>query len=301
MWHTCYNLVGDKMNGAFFIDKESGCTSRDVVNEIIKKVETTKVGHTGTLDPMATGVLIVCVGKATKLVDKLTCHDKEYIAEITLGLETDTLDITGNILKEEYVDKSEEEIINVLNNFPREYEQTVPIYSAVKVKGKKLYQYARANENVELPKRLIKIYSLELIDNIIKRDNKIVFKIKTKVSKGTYIRALARDIADYLGTIGVMSDLRRTKLGNISVDDCKSIDDLSIKDIVPIRKLLNGYPTIIVDDMLKKDILNGKIIEDVYHEDEILFVDKQDQSLALYKQYEKDKTKLKPDVMIGGI
>lgn len=298
---ACYNLIGDTMNGAFFIDKESGCTSRDVVNEIIKKVETTKVGHTGTLDPMATGVLIICVGKATKLVDKLTCHNKEYEAEITLGIKTDSLDITGNILEEQAVTKSKEEIVSTLNKFVGEYEQTVPIYSAVKVKGKKLYQYARANENVELPKRNVKIEKIELIDDIVYKENKTIFKIRTTVSKGTYIRALVSDIATSLNTIGVMSTLRRTKLGNVNISDCKSIDDLSIKDMVKVGQLLKDYPTIKVNDMLKKDILNGKIIEDVYHEDEVLFVDEEGLVLALYKKYDKDNTKMKPDVMLGGI
>ena len=126
------------MDGIFLIDKDKGCTSRDVVNEIIKKVETKKVGHTGTLDPLATGVLVVCVGKATKLVDMLTSEEKEYIAEITLGIETDSLDITGNILKEEQVNITKEEIIKVLNNFKGEYDQEVPAYSAIKINGKKL-------------------------------------------------------------------------------------------------------------------------------------------------------------------
>lgn len=289
------------MNGAFFIDKENGCTSRDVVNEIIKKVESNKVGHTGTLDPMATGVLVVCVGRATKLVDKLINHDKEYEAEITLGYKTDSLDITGTIIENIDVIKTKDEIINVLNKFIGEYEQTVPIYSAVKVNGKKLYQYARANENIELPKRLVKIENIELISDIVYKDNKTIFKIKTTVSKGTYIRALVWDIAQALNTVGVMSSLRRTKLGNVSIDDCKSIDDLSIIDIVPIKELLKDYPVVIADDMLKKDILNGKIIEDIYHKENILFVDKDDNVLALYKKYDKDNTKIKPDIMLGGI
>ena len=123
------------MNGAFFIDKEINCTSRDVVNEIIKKVETNKVGHTGTLDPLATGVLVVCVGKATKLVNLLTCENKIYEAEVTLGIQTDTYDITGNIIKDIPVIIDDEEIYNVVKSFLGEYVQEVPIYSAVKVNG----------------------------------------------------------------------------------------------------------------------------------------------------------------------
>jgi len=289
------------MNGAFLIDKETGCTSRDVVNEIIKKVETSKVGHTGTLDPLATGVLVVCVGKATKLVDLLTCEHKEYEAEITLGIDTDTYDITGNIIKEETPDVSKEEIIEVLNSFIGEYEQEVPIYSAVKINGKKLYEYARNNESVILPKRLVKIDNLELISDIKYINDRVIFKIKTSVSKGTYIRSLVHDIALKLNTIGVMSSLKRTKLGNFSIEQCKNIEDISLKDIVKVKDLLYGYKFIKVDDMLKKDILNGKIISNIYDEKKIVFIDNEDLVLALYEVYHKDNTKMKPTIMLGGI
>lgn len=289
------------MNGAFLIDKETGCTSRDVVNEIIKKVETSKVGHTGTLDPLATGVLVVCVGKATKLVDLLTCEHKEYEAEITLGIDTDTYDITGNIIKEETPDVSKEEIIKVLNSFIGEYEQEVPIYSAVKINGKKLYEYARNNESVILPKRLVKIDNLELISDIKYINDRVIFKIKTSVSKGTYIRSLVHDIALKLNTIGVMSSLKRTKLGNFSIEQCKNIEDISLKDIVKVKDLLYGYKFIKVDDMLKKDILNGKIISNIYDEKKIVFIDNEDLVLALYEVYHKDNTKMKPTIMLGGI
>ena len=289
------------MNGIFFIDKELGCTSRDVVNEIIKKVETRKVGHTGTLDPLATGVLVICVGKATKLVNMLTCEYKEYEAEITLGLRTDTYDITGNILEEEIPNVTEEEIENVLAKFIGEYDQEVPIYSAVKVKGKKLYEYARNNENIILPKRRVEISDLKLISNINKVDNRIIFKIWTRVSKGTYIRSLVNDIALSLKTIGVMSSLRRTKLGNISIEQCKQIDDITLNSLIPVKEVLKGYPFIYVDNVLKNDILNGKIIDNIYQNEKIVFLDENDLVLAIYKIYDKDKSKMKPDIMLGGI
>ena len=289
------------MNGIFFIDKELGCTSRDVVNEIIKKVETRKVGHTGTLDPLATGVLVICVGKATKLVNMLTCEYKEYEAEITLGLRTDTYDITGNILEEKIPNVTEEEIENVLAKFIGEYDQEVPIYSAVKIKGKKLYEYARNNEDIILPKRRVEISGLKLISNINKVDNRIIFKIWTRVSKGTYIRSLVNDIALSLKTIGVMSSLRRTKLGNISIEQCKQIDDITLNSLIPVKEVLNGYPFIYVDNVLKNDILNGKIIDNIYQNEKIVFLDENDLVLAIYKIYDKDKSKMKPDIMLGGI
>ncbi len=289
------------MNGVFLIDKDMDCTSRDVVNEIVKKVETSKVGHTGTLDPMATGVLMVCVGKATKLVDILTSKTKEYEAEITLGIDTDTYDITGNVLKRERPNVSDDEIINTLKSFIGEYNQEVPIYSAVKVNGKKLYEYAREGIKVDLPKRLVSIYNLDLISPIKRENNQIIFKIKVLVSKGTYIRSLVHDIALKLGTCGIMSSLRRTKLGNISIDQCKKIDDLRLSDMLSLKEVLADYPCILTDELLKKDILNGKIIENTYGKDYIVFMDNEENILALYHTYEKDHTKLKPLVMLGGI
>lgn len=289
------------MDGIFFIDKETGCTSRDVVNEIIKKVETRKVGHTGTLDPLATGVLVVCVGKATKLVNMLTSEYKEYEAEITLGIKTDTYDITGNIIEEQIPNVTEKEIENVLSKFIGEYNQEVPIYSAVKVNGKKLYEYARNNEKVILPKRNVEIKDLKLISNITIKDNRIVFKIWTRVSKGTYIRALVNDIAHNLKTIGVMSSLRRTKLGNISVEQCNKIDDITLKSLIPVKEVLKDYPFVYVDNVLKNDILNGKIIDNIYQNEKIVFLDENDLVLAIYKIYDKDKLKMKPDIMLGGI
>lgn len=289
------------MNGIFFVDKEIGCTSRDVVNEIIKKVETRKVGHTGTLDPLATGVLVVCVGKATKLVNMLTCEYKEYEAEITLGIKTDTYDITGNIIEEQIPNVTKEDIEKVLKSFIGEYNQEVPIYSAVKINGKKLYEYARNNESVILPKRRIEINDLKLISDITKKGNHIVFKIWTRVSKGTYIRSLVNDIAHNLKTIGVMSSLRRTKLGNISVAQCNKIDDITLKSLIPVKEVLKDYPFVYVDNVLKNDILNGKIIDNIYQNEKIVFLDENDLVLAIYKIYDKDKSKMKPDIMLGGI
>ena len=289
------------MDGIFLIDKESGCTSRDVVDEIVRKTENTKVGHTGTLDPLATGVLVVCVGKATKLVNHLTSSNKKYEAEITLGIETDSHDITGSVIREEKVELSDEEIIEVVNNMKGEYEQEVPIYSAVKVKGKKLYEYARAKENVVLPVRKVNIIEIEVISPIKRVNNKIIFSLSCTVSKGTYIRALARDIAKKLHTVGLMSKLRRLTQGYFDISECKKIDDIRICDVKPIRESLREHYEIEVDDELKKAILNGKIIDNIYDKEEVLFIDSEENVLALYKIYEKDNTRMKPYVMIGGI
>ncbi len=289
------------MDGVFLVDKEAGVTSRDVVNEIIKKTATSKVGHTGTLDPLATGVLVICVGKATKLVDYLSSVDKTYIAEITLGLETDTLDCEGSIKNEKFVSCSDEEIIKAIFSMKGKYEQEVPLYSAVKVNGKRLYEYAREGLKVELPKREVQIFDIKLSSPIKRYDGKIIFSIECRVSKGTYIRSLVRDIALKLHTIGIMSKLRRVKQGRFSVENCKKIDDIRIKDMIGIRDLLSDLPTVTVDNGLKKDILNGKILDSLYNNNQVLFVDQNNFALAIYHIYDKDKTKLKPYIMIGGI
>lgn len=287
------------MDGLLLINKEKGYTSRDVVNIVCKYLKTKKIGHTGTLDPLATGVLVLCIGKATTFVEIVTSLEKEYIASITLGLQTDTLDIEGNILKEEKAIFTKDEIEEVLENFPNEYMQEVPVYSAVKVGGKKLYEYARNNENVTLPKRRVNIYSLELLDYKIDND-KTVFKIKTRVSKGTYIRSLINDIASKLDTIGIMTDLVRTKQGNFYIEETYKLEDIKNGNykIIGIDKILDKYPKIEVDDYLEKKIKNGNILENRYDSLPILFVNKTNNPLALYKEYEKDKTKIKPFKML---
>lgn len=284
------------MNGVLLINKEEGITSRDVVNKVGKILGTKKVGHTGTLDPLATGVLVLCIGEATKLNEILTSTYKEYEAEVTLGLLTDTLDITGNIIKEEQVNFSEEEIVQALQNITGKYLQEVPIYSAVKVNGKKLYEYARNNEFVELPKREVDIKELELISDIKLENNKVIFSIRCLVSKGTYIRALVNDIAKVLGTVGVMSKLKRTYQGKFSIQDCYTIKDVEENkfNLISINEVLSEFKRVKVDTDLEFRIKNGSIIKNEWNEKELLFLDNNDNILALYKIYDKDNTKLKP-------
>lgn len=284
------------MNGILLVNKKENWTSRDVVNKVGKILGTKKVGHTGTLDPLATGVLVLCIGSATKLNEILTSTYKEYEAEITLGLLTDTLDITGNELKEEKVKVNKEQILETLNKMTGKYVQEVPIYSAVKVNGRKLYEYARAGESVELPKREVDIKELELIGNIKYTDNKTIFNIRCLVSKGTYIRALVNDIANSLNTIGVMSKLTRTKQGKFKLENCYKIEDIESGNykLISIAEALNNFPKVVVDGYLENLIKNGAVINDEWKQEHILFIDKNNCLLALYKNYDKDKTKLKP-------
>lgn len=277
------------MDGILIIDKEKNYTSRDIVNIVGKELKTKKVGHTGTLDPMATGILVICIGKATKLVDMLTNHDKEYIADITFGIETDTLDSTGNIIKEEDKIISKEDIIEVLNSFKKEYVQEVPIYSAIKINGKKLYEYARENKKVELPTRKVNIYKIELLKYKI-INNKTHIQIKCLVSKGTYIRSLIRDIAYSLNTVAIMTDLRRIKLGNFNIEDSIKIENIKNTKVLSIEEVLKNFKQIEVDGILEFKIKNGNKIENTYNEEYILFKNKN----GIIGLYKNDNNILKP-------
>ena len=275
------------MNGIVIIDKSAGMTSRDVVNKVSEIFNTKKVGHTGTLDPLATGVLVVCINKATKLVDRLTSNDKEYIAECILGIETDTLDIEGKVLSEKDTIISKQDIIDTLNKFKGIYNQEVPIYSAVKIKGKKLYEYARENIDIKLPSREITIYDIKLLGEPSYENNKTKFKFACRVSKGTYIRSLIRDIASTLNTVGIMSNLRRTKQGKFSIETAFTLDNLNKNNIIPIKHILDIKQVELTSDIEKK-VLNGVKINNIYNENEILFI-KNNKEIALYKTDENSK------------
>jgi tRNA pseudouridine55 synthase len=269
------------MNGLIIVNKDKNLTSRDVVNEICHIFKTKKVGHTGTLDPLATGVLVVAIGSALKIVDHITSLDKEYIAKVKVGIKTDTLDITGNVLEEKDVNITNEDIDKVLSNFPHDYDMEVPLYSAVKVNGKKLYEYARNNIPVELPHHMVKVYSLERISDI--KDNS--FYIKCHVSKGTYIRSLINDICLNLGTIGVMEELNRTKQGKYSIDESYTLEDIKNGNykLISMEDSLD-LPKIEIDnEMLLKRVLNGNKLEDTYNYPEFLFTYNHD-VIAIYEQ-----------------
>ncbi len=285
------------MNGIVIIDKSAGMTSRDVVNKVSEIFNTKKVGHTGTLDPLATGVLVVCINKATKLVDRLISNDKEYIAECILGIETDTLDIEGKVLSEKDTIISKQDIIDTLNKFKGIYNQEVPIYSAVKIKGKKLYEYARENIDIKLPSREITIYDIKLLGEPSYENNKTKFKFACRVSKGTYIRSLIRDIASTLNTVGIMSNLRRTKQGKFSIEAAFTLDSLNKNNIIPIKHILDIKQVELTSDIEKK-VLNGVKINNIYNEKEILFT-KNKKEIALYKKDENSKL-MKLDKMFEG-
>ena len=267
------------MNGILIINKPKGITSRDVVNKISKILNIKKVGHNGTLDPLAEGVLVICLGKYTKLNELLTSKEKEYIAEVTLGIKTDTLDITGNAIEKRKETLDIEKLKKIINSFPKTYMQEVPKYSAVKVNGKKLYEYAREGIKIKLPKKEVSIKSLELLDY---SENK--FTLRAIVSKGTYIRSLIRDILNEMNIIGTMSSLTRTKQGNFYIENSYQIEDIENGNfqILKIKDVLD-LPIIIAGDELKSKIINGVKLKENYP-DKVLFIDKEGKELAIYKK-----------------
>lgn len=269
------------MDGIILINKAKGYTSHDAVNKV-KYILNEKVGHIGTLDPNATGLLPILVGKGTKLSQYLINHDKEYEVELKLGIKTDTADEEGNVVEEKEVGSNvleKERVQTVLNGFIGKQKQIPPMYSAIKVKGKKLYEYARKNIKVTVEPRNIEIYEIVLLD--IDTTEKII-KFSVKCSKGTYIRSLCEDIAKALGTIGYMKELNRTKVGIFNIENSISIDELEknkekkeilARYVIPIERAFiqiygnNNY--IILDNKKLELLYNGvklksNIVDDLY-------------------------------------
>ncbi len=281
------------MDGIILINKDKGITSRDVVNKVCKILNTNRVGHTGTLDPIATGLMVLCVGEGLKLVELLTNHDKDYIAKVKVGIKTDTYDLTGKVLEAKEVKLNKDDLINCLNSFLGEYLQTVPIYSSVKVNGKKLYEYAREKKEVELPKREIDITNIELLSF-----NNDEIEFITTVSKGTYIRSLIEDICTKLNTVGTMSKLIRTKQGKFNIEDSYSLDDIKNNNykLISIEEALQDMESIDIDESLLKPVNNGAIINKTFKSD-MACIKYNNKIIAIYKTYPKDNKKAKPYIM----
>ncbi len=266
------------MNGILIVNKSEGFTSRDVVNKLSKIFNTKKIGHTGTLDPIAKGVLVVVIGKYTKLCEDLTQTYKEYVATFKLGILTDTLDITGKVIDEKDVTVNEEEIRNVIASYKCVYDQEVPIYSSVKINGRKLYEYARNGENVVLPKREVDIKNIEVLDI-----NKDIVKIKCLVSKGTYIRSLIRDIGSSLNTFATMTDLIRTKQGIFDIRDSYTLEDIENDNykLIDIEDVMDVC--VIDNDAYLKNVTNGvKLKLDI--KNEYILFKSNNENIALYKK-----------------
>ena len=249
------------MNGIVVVNKQKGYTSHDVVSKV-KRIVKEKVGHTGTLDPLATGVLPLLIGKGTLCSKYLINHDKKYLVSLKLGVSTDTMDLEGKVLEEKEVNLSileKENVEKILFSFIGKQEQKPPMYSAIKIAGKKLYEYARKGEEVEIPTREIEIYNIELI-GINKIDKEIEFKVAC--SKGTYIRSLCADIAKKLGTIGFMKDLKRLQVGEFDIKNSIIVDEKTTKEdieknIISIEELFRDKEKIELDNKKLILFLNG--------------------------------------------
>ncbi|WP_276608254.1 tRNA pseudouridine(55) synthase TruB [Mammaliicoccus sciuri] len=298
------------MDGILAIHKEVGMTSHDVVFKLRKILKTKKVGHTGTLDPEVSGVLPICVGKATRVSDYVMESGKSYRAEVTIGMSTTTEDQTGEIVDQKRVDQNlwdKDEIIATLKQLEGDIEQIPPMYSAVKVNGKKLYEYARQNIEVERPVRRVHINSIDLISDIIYENDTCKFEIEVECGKGTYIRTLATQIGALLNYPAHMSHLIRLKSGGFSLEQAIKLDDLreiveqdKLQDVIlPLEYGLNGLTEITVHDKnIVTRIQNGQkieksLIDESKHDGEFVVWYK-DKAIAIMDTYDKNETLYKP-------
>ena len=292
------------MDGVLNIRKEKGFTSFDVVAKLRGILHMKKIGHTGTLDPEAEGVLPVVLGKATKLVDLLTDKQKTYEALMHLGLETDTQDMTGTVLCEKTVEVSEEKVETVIRGFVGEYQQIPPMYSALKVDGKKLYELAREGKTVERKARTVHFYEID-----IKEINLPYVRFSVTCSKGTYIRTLCHDIGQKLGCGGCMEELIRTRSGNFTWEDSmtlaeveEAVKDGTIEDrVIRIGQVLKDYPEIFCtregDRLLKNgNALTEYFVKGSHKEGWIRMCDSQGEFKGIY-QWDEAKNRYQPQKM----
>lgn len=286
------------MDGIINVYKEKGFTSHDVVAKLRGILKQKKIGHTGTLDPDATGVLLVCLGKATKVCDMITNKNKVYETTLLLGTITDTQDSTGKVLRESIVNVSEKEIREVIYSFLGEYEQIPPMYSALKVNGKKLYELARQGKVVERKPRKVHIFTVEIKD--INLQTKEVH-MAVECSKGTYIRTLCYDIGEALGCGGCMKELIRTKVGNFSIQESLSLTEIEqleaekklLEKIYPIEELFSELPKVYVSEDDNKLLYNGNPLILPSTEEKIRVYDTKEKFIAIY-YYESAKQRYRP-------
>ena len=287
------------IHGIINVYKEKGFTSHDVVSKLRGIVGQKKIGHTGTLDPDATGVLPVCLGNATKLCDLLTDKNKTYEAVLLLGKTTDTQDITGEVLEEKSTEAlTEEKVREAIEGFIGDYEQIPPMYSALKVNGKKLYELAREGKVIERKARPVKILDIQILEIDLPK-----VRMEVSCSKGTYIRTLCHDIGEKLGCGGCMESLIRTRVSTFRIEDAKTLDEIeTLKQegklaelLVPIDAMFPFYPKITVKDDWKAFAKNGnpldlKMLKEACGQDEetqVRLYDESGKFIAIYQWKEK--------------
>ncbi|SFC08097.1 tRNA pseudouridine synthase B [Bacillus sp. OV322] len=304
------------MEGILPLLKPKGMTSHDCVFKLRKILKTKKVGHTGTLDPEVTGVLPICIGRATKVAEYITDAGKAYVGEVTLGFSTTTEDASGEVVEEVKVDRTIQrgEILDVLQSLTGLIEQTPPMYSAVKVNGKKLYEYARAGITIERPSRNVMIHSIELLDDreFFTVDNPS-FKFRVSCSKGTYIRTLAVTIGEKLGYPAHMSDLIRIESAGFTLDDCLTFDDVeqavqneNYAFLQPMERGLFHLPKYHISDTVAKKVINGAVLEqpdNLPAEKGMPFVmvNQDQKALAIYEIHPQKQGLIKPVKVLAQI
>ena len=271
------------MDGILLLNKPSGITSRDLVNQACHRFDMQKIGHTGTLDPFAEGLMILTLGKATKISSFIEAKEKTYIGELTLGIETDTFDFTGNIVKREKVPTlTKEELQNIFNGFLGEINQIPPMYSALKVNGEALYKKARRGEVIEREPRKVTIFDFNILSVT---EHRIVFEVTC--SKGTYIRVLAADIGKKIGCGAVLTMLVRVRVGNFTLKNAKRLEDTSVKDILTMKEALSFFPSIFLNSEDEKKVRNGVRLQLDCSGSPILLLSAYDEEpLAIYEKRE---------------
>ena len=275
------------MNGVLLVNKERGIGSTQVVSKVRKLLNTKEVGHCGTLDPLAEGLLVLTIGKALKISQYLEANEKEYITTLTLGKTTATLDAEGEFIETKDITPfTKNDILNVFKKFIGKTKQVPPIYSALSKNGKRLYQYARNNETIDIPTREIEIYELNLLSY---SNDQITYKIKC--SKGTYIRVVNKDIANALNNIGYTTFLQRTKVGNFDINDSSSLEDIKNDnyELKSIKSSLTNFNYYYLNDFEYQIISHGNIFKK-YLPGYQLMIDKNGNEIAIYKGDESTQT-----------
>ncbi len=272
-------------DGFIFVDKEKEITSFQVCNKIKWKLKLDKTGHNGTLDPNATGMMIVATNKATKLMKYINEHNKEYVATIAFGKISDTLDFDSNVLDGKLNKFNVEELKSAIASLKEERYQIPPMTSAIKINGKKLYEYQRDGIEIELEKREIKINDIELIDF---NDDLYECIIRLNVSKGFYVRSFARDLGKLLNSDAIIKELRRTKIEEYDVSNAKKLEDITLDDIIKIEDFFN-FPKVEVNDYIAKLVKNGVTLDNRQTSiNGIFFVVNNCDIIAIYEEIEKN-------------
>lgn len=302
------------MDCFFIIDKPAGITSHDVVNVIRKLTKLKKVGHAGTLDPLATGVLVVAVGRATRLLQFLQSDAKEYQGEMQLGIVTDTFDLTGEVLSKKPVSVTEEQIIKAFGQLEGEVKQTPPQVSAIKVEGVPLYKLARQGKKVKPPARIVRIDRFECLS--FKPGSNSTVSFKVKCSKGTYVRSLCQEVGEILGCGASLTKLRRLSSGRFSLKDAATLEELEKLEeegnleeaLIPPAVALSDFPFVTIKKDFKKSVLNGQLLTLQMIEKEppridkgfLCLVDSENNLLAVAKKVNYHKAVAKPICVVGG-